>query len=185
MLLDSLKNFSWYNEPQNVRFVEEGMLVETFPQTDFWCAEHHNFLKDDGHFFYTEKQGNFSLLLNWHWNTAVSSDQCGIMVRIDSNNWAKMGFLSPDLSIPQIGCVITSQGSSDWSSHYLSSPISDLWCKVIRRGNDFVFLYSLDGLKFHQIRMFSIKEITSVVKTGAYCCSPQKHTFECILENIE
>lgn len=185
MLLDSLKNFSWYNEPQNVRFVEEGMLVETMPQTDFWQAAHHNFSKDDGHFFYTEKRGNFDLTLKWHLGAAVASDQCGLMIREDSCNWAKIGFLSPDLSAPQLGCVVTSGGISDWSSHYLPAAPSDLWCKVMCRGDDFVFFCSTDGEKFRQIRMFHFANQQTVIKAGAYCCSPQNHKFECILENIE
>ncbi len=43
MLLDSLKDFFWLNEPANVRFVEEGMLVETLPETDFWESYHLRF----------------------------------------------------------------------------------------------------------------------------------------------
>lgn len=185
MLLDSLKNFSWYNEPQNVRFVEEGMLVETMPQTDFWQAAHHGFFKDDGHFFYTEKQGRFDLVLKWRFGTAVASDQCGLMIRLNSRAWAKIGFLSPDVSHPQIGCVITSRGVSDWSAHVLPAPVSELWFKVICRGGDFIFFYSTDGKKFQQCRMFHLEGVEDAIKAGAYCCSPQNHKFECILENIE
>ena len=29
MLLDALKDFSWYNEPENVRFQEDGLLVDS------------------------------------------------------------------------------------------------------------------------------------------------------------
>ena len=36
MILETIKNFDWYNEPQNVRFIEEGLLIEAMPQTDFW-----------------------------------------------------------------------------------------------------------------------------------------------------
>lgn len=185
MLLDSLKHYSWYNEPSNVRFVEEGMLVETMPQTDFWQAAHRGFRKDDGHFFYTEKLGNFEMLLNWHFSAAVSSDQCGLMVRADSRNWAKIGFLSPDMTVPQIGCVVTADGFSDWSSHCLPEAGCDYWFRVIRRGGDFLFFYSADGVKYHQCRLFHLEKAASDVKAGAYCCSPQNHRFECILQNIE
>lgn len=184
MLLDSLKHFSWYNEPSNVRFVEEGMLVETMPQTDFWQAAHRGFRKDDGHFFYTEKQGDFEMLLNWRFGSAVASDQCGLMVRIDSRNWAKIGLLSPNISVPQIGCVITAEGTSDWSSHYLPSMLSECWFKVVRRGGDFLFFYSTDGEKYIQCRLFHLEKAASDIKAGAYCCAPQNHNFECILQNI-
>lgn len=185
MLLDSLKHFSWYNEPSNVRFVEEGMLVETMPQTDFWQAEHRGFRKDDGHFFYTEKQGDFVMTLNWHFGSAVSSDQCGLMIRADSRNWAKIGFLSPDISVPQIGCVVTAEGVSDWSSHYLPLMSGDYWFKVVRRGGDFMFFYSTDSEKYNQCRLFHIEKASSDIKAGAYCCASQNHKFECILQNID
>ena len=184
MLLDSLKTFTWYNEPANVRFVEEGMLVETLPQTDFWSAAHHNFNKDNGHFFYTEKSGAFELTLKWHFSTAVASDQCGLMIRSDSRNWGKIGFLSPDLSSPQIGCVVTCRGVSDWSSHALAELPHDAWYKVIRRGDDVIFSYSPDGQNFRRQRLFRLESISSAIKVGAYCGAPQNHGFECILENI-
>lgn len=184
MLLDSLKHYNWYNEPSNVRFVEDGMLVETVPQTDFWQASHHGFNKDNGHFFYTEKQDDFKMWLNWHFSSAVASDQCGLMIRVDNHNWAKIGFLSPDTSVPQIGCIITSNGFSDWSSHNLSANSSDFWFKAVRRGDDFLFFYSVDGVKYHQCRLFHLEKASSVIKAGAYCCSPQNHKFECILQNI-
>lgn len=185
MLLDSLKDFSWYNEPSNVRFVEEGMLVETEPQTDFWAASHHNFRKDDGHFFYTEKEGNFEMIVCWRFGVAVASDQCGLMVRFDNQNWGKVGFLSPNIATPQLGCVVTVSGYSDWSAHNLPSMIKEIWYKVLRRKDDFIFLYSLDGEKFMQLRLFHLGNFGGDIKAGAYCCSPQNHKFECVLKSID
>ncbi len=51
MLLDALKDFRWYNEPENVRFQEDGLLVDSLSETDFWANMAHRFNKDDGHFF--------------------------------------------------------------------------------------------------------------------------------------
>ena len=48
MLLDSLRYFSWYNEPDNVRFVENGMQIETKPQSDFWQNTFHKVLARTG-----------------------------------------------------------------------------------------------------------------------------------------
>ena len=38
MLLESLKQFDWMNEPANVRFDENGMVVLAKYRTDFWCC---------------------------------------------------------------------------------------------------------------------------------------------------
>ena len=47
MRLDALKDFEWYNEPENVRFSDLGMVVNCKPKTDFWQSAHHNFKKDN------------------------------------------------------------------------------------------------------------------------------------------
>ena len=184
MILDTLKNFSWYNEPTNVRFVESGMQIETKPQTDFWQNVQHNIHKDNGHFFYTEKKGDFFITIKWHFESMIASDQCGLMIRVDSLNWAKTSLLCTDISIPQLGCVISHHGNSDWSNFPLQSMPYDIWFRAVHRGNDFWLYYSVDGINFVQTRMFSLPLSDSSVKIGAYACSPQDHVFECILEDV-
>ena len=184
MLLDVLRNFSWYNEPANVRFIEEGMLIETKQNTDLWQNNAHNLHKDDGNFFYVQKQGDFNLTIKWHLYAPVSSDQCGIMVRIDNFNWAKIGFLSTNLQDPQIGSVVTKAGDSDWACVELSEIPSAISLRIIRRGTSFAAFYSLDEKTFKQIRLFSFADTPTEVKIGAYACSPQAHNFECVLEEV-
>lgn len=184
MLLDSLKDFSWYNEPANVRFVESGMLVESEPGTDFWQSAHHNFHKDNGHFFYTLKQGDFSLVVKWHFTDALASDQCGIMLRLNDLNWAKAGILTTDLRTPQLGSVVTCGGASDWAGWPLVKMPEDIWLKLVRRGKDFLFFASIDGRNFRQIRMFGMPAAGGELKAGAYACSPLGRGFESVLEEI-
>lgn len=184
MFLDSLKNFQWYNEPANVCFVEDGMLVETEPNTDFWQNVSHNIHKDNGHFFYISKISDFSMTVKWRFDKAVASDQCGLMVRVDVNNWAKISLLSPDINKYQIGCVVTNSGNSDWSSMPIDVVPSVLWFKIIRRAKDFILFVSLDGKSYNMIRMFSFFHADDVIKVGAYACSPQNHNFKCVLEDI-
>lgn len=185
MLLDSLRNFSWYNEPENVRFNEEGMVVTVRGGTDFWQSSHHNFHKDDGHFFYTAVTGDFTLTLKWHADAAAVFSQCGIMLRIDNLNWAKAGILSPNLQRPQIGSIVTNQGYSDWASQALVQYQPQIWYRLRRRNGDFIFYYSLDGEVFQQLRMFHPLNTIGEIKAGAYACSPQQSNFSCILESVE
>lgn len=184
MLLDALKNYFWQNEPANVRFVENGMMISTESETDFWQSIHHNIHKDNGHFFYTEKKSDFTMLTKWHFKDSVASDQCGLMIRVDSLNWAKISFLTTDLQKPQIGSVVSVAGTSDWSIWPLQEIPSNIWFKVSRKGKDFSFSFSIDGFNFIQTRVFSIPLASDKIKSGAYACSPQKHSFECILEEI-
>ena len=55
MLLDALRDFTWYNEPHNVRFIEEGMIVEVAEQTDFWQSAAHIFIGITDTFFIRKK----------------------------------------------------------------------------------------------------------------------------------
>ena len=63
MNFEVLENFDWYNEPSNVRFEENEMLVFAKQEVDFWQSIHRGLKKDDAHFFYSRKNGDFSLIL--------------------------------------------------------------------------------------------------------------------------
>lgn len=184
MLLDSLKDFEWYNEPYDVRFTEQGMIVEPQAKTDFWQSVHHNFHKDDGHFFFTRQPRDFTLNLKWNCQGAFAFDQCGLMLRLDNLNWFKGGCLSPDLEHPQIGTIVTTNGSSDWASTPVKS-LHDIWYRLKRRGSDYVFAYSDDGHNYTTLRTFSLSRPDVEVKIGAYACSPQRFGFSATLEIIE
>ena len=75
MILENIKNFDWYNDPKNVRFIEEGLLIETAPQTDFWQNADCGFFKDNGHFFSSEFEGDFIINAKWSFRTIKDSAQ--------------------------------------------------------------------------------------------------------------
>lgn len=187
MLLDALKDFEWYNEPENVRFNDVGMVVNTKPKTDFWQSTHHNFHKDNGHFFFTRINHDFSLIVKWHFDKALAFDQCGIMLRVDERNWFKMSLMSERADQPKLGTSLTNFGYSDWAVVELTQPLNEIWYKLQCRGGDYIAYYSLDGLQYHQLRLFHLVNDSGEIKVGAYTASPQRSDFECILEilNLE
>ncbi len=183
MLLDALKDFSWHNEPFNVRFSEEGMIVETLPHTDFWQNRRHNFQKDDGHFFYQNCPPVFSLDIKWHAENPENFAQCGIMIRQNEFNWAKAGILCASKDQPQIGSVVTVAGQSDWAVNPLKICPADIWYRLCCQNGDCVLSYSLDGRQYQRLRLFYLNSDNGL-KAGAYACSPQESSFSCTLENI-
>lgn len=185
MLLTSLQNFTWYNEPHDVSFCEQGMLVTAQAQTDFWQSSSHHFHKDDGHFFCVEKNGDFTLDLQWHSEESLAFAQCGLMIRVDNLNWAKIGILSPSSQAPQIGSIVTTQGDSDWAVLPLSAYQPKIWYRLKFRRGDCLFYYSLDGENFIQLRQFNLSNYQGLVKVGAYACSPRLPNFTSILEMLE
>ena len=185
MILEKIKNFDWYNEPKNVRFIEEGILVETHPNTDFWQCLDSNFSKDNGHLFVEECDGDFVVTGKWSCFKIKDSAQCGIMVRFNELNWVKVGLLSSNPYNPQIGVVVSNNGSCDWSINKIDSDKLSIWFKLRRKGRDFIVFYSIDGIVFEQIRMIHFAKASSFAKVGAYACSPKNESFECVLEELE
>lgn len=185
MLLDALKNFEWYNEPENVRFNDRGMVVNTKQKTDFWQSTHHNFHKDTGHFFFKRCSNNFELIAKWSFDKAFMFDQCGVMLRIDERNWFKLSLMSESNEKPQLGTSLTNFGYSDWAVVDIDQPINQIWYKIKRNGGDYVAYYSLDGEKYKQLRLFHIINDSGEIKVGIYACSPQRSNFEAILEVLD
>lgn len=185
MFLENIKNFDWYNEPYNFRFIDEGLLIEAKPQTDFWQSRDYNFYKDNGHIFGENRQDNFILQAKWFFPKIKDSAQCGLIIRSDAYNWIKVGLLSPNPYCPQIGVVVSHQGYSDWSIVDFSKNINELYFRIKRRNNDFIVFYSQDGKSFHQIRMLHLPKISQTVFIGAYICSPKDERFEGILKEVD
>ncbi len=184
MILDSIRDFDWYNEPANVCFTENGMQITTWPQTDFWQNIDNRFAKDDGHFFFFRTQGDFVLDAQWFFEKIKNSAQCGAMVRFDERNWIKLGLLSQNIYRPQLGVVSANKGSCDWSIVDLPETLNSLWLRIKKCGCDFVSYYSVDGQKYQVIRMTHLPMVSDEIKAGAYACSPKDEPFECVLEEL-
>lgn len=184
MILENLKDFEWYNEPQNVIFGNQEMKIVAACGTDFWQSRQHNFMKDNGHFFYSRCNGDFTCIVKWHFDKAEEFNQCGIMVRADAQHWFKASVMSANKQSPEIGTVVTNQGYSDWANVPLPENTRDIWYKIVRQGKDYVAFYSLDGENYTRLRQFCLIRDDADVSAGAYICCPQNNGFEAVLAEI-
>ena len=185
MILENLINFEWYNEPENVIFLDKEMKIAAHPQTDFWQSLHHKIKKDNGHFFYKKVKGDFALTVKWRAENMDLFKQCGLMVRADERNWFKASLMSKDMASPQIGTCLTISGHSDWAGATLKKEPKCVFYKLERRGDDFVCFYSFNGQKYILLRQFYLPSIDDDIKIGAYIASPQKSGFEAVLDDID
>ncbi len=185
MKLESLIDFEWYNEPENVVFLDHEMKIVARSQTDFWQSLHHQIKKDNAHFFYKKSSGNFSIVIKWRFDKAENFNQCGIMVRLDERNWFKASILSKDENNPEIGTCLTVSGYSDWAGTPLSAVPHEIFYKLEKKGEDFICSYSLDGEKYIRLRQFYLKSLNEKIKVGAYIAAPQKKMFEAVLDDVE
>lgn len=185
MLLGALQDFEWYNEPQNVTFRDKEMIVSAEKGSDFWQSRHHQYGQDNGHFFFTRRKGDFIFTLKWSFNECLTYNQCGLMLRIDENNWVKASIMYDNPERPMLGTSVTQNGYSDWAAQDIPSNLKEIWFKVKRCNGDYLIYFSLDGESFKQIRITHLINDIEEIKVGAYICSPRNNNFEASLSLLE
>ncbi|MBP5215900.1 MAG: DUF1349 domain-containing protein [Alphaproteobacteria bacterium] len=184
MLLETLKEFDWHNDPQRVRFDDEGMHVTAKYRTDFWSCARHDFKKDDGHFFFSYAGGDFGCDVVWYAPEMKDFDQCGLMLRVDSDNWFKMSLMYDSDNRAMLASSLTNDGFSDLATAMLDGEVEKVWYKLKRKKGCYIASYSTDGVCFEQLRKFYLPHDTEEVSIGAYICSPQRDDFEAILQGL-
>jgi len=137
------QKFHWLNEPEEYHLGEQ-LVIKTEPETDFWQRTHYGFRRDNGHCLLTELEGDFSFAARFEFEPQNTYDQCGLIVRVDKNNWIKIATEYEDETVSKLGSVVTNLGYSDWSTADISSDIRSMWYRVNKRGSDFL-IPSLSG----------------------------------------
>ncbi len=182
MKLEDLKGFDWYNEPENVIFNGDKMVVTAKSETDFWQSNGHGFKKDDGHFFYKTTDADFVMVACWSFGDISGFKQCGVMVRNADDLWFKAAMMCQDVQNLEIGHCLTAAGNSDWASVMLPEMPEKLWYKIVRRKNDYLAFYSLNGTDYIKMRQFYLTGENVCI--GAYICNPQHGVFRAVLEDV-
>lgn len=184
MHFEALENFEWYNDPENVRFEDDAMIIYAKKGTDFWQSVHRKFKKDNGHFFFCRQSGDFFLTLKWHFDEMDKFSQCGIMLRIDERNWFKASLMNENADGNTLATSLTTGGHSDWAGFNLSGDVKDIWYRLNRVGDDYIMSYSTDGIQFTKCRMFYLQSYEEV-KAGAYIASPNTDDFHAELSGLK
>ena len=185
MRLETIRDFEWYNEPE-FGFDAGCMRIKAAPQTDFWQDNRHNIRKDNGHFFFSRRNGNFTLTVKWQ----TQKDQprwCqyGLMGRIDNNNWCKASITRNIDDGFSLTISVTNLGVSDLAVFPLPElPESVTW-RLEARDGDFCLSYAANDRKFIRVRMFQMSVQCSELKAGAYICNPKDDDFTASLSDIE
>lgn len=185
MLLDIIKDFKWENEPYDISFNEEGMLVVTNANSDFWQNAANKIAKNDGHFFYTTKVGDFSCKLCVRAPNFQNFAQSGMMIKINNKNWFKISIMSALEKEPQIGSCLTISGFSDWAIYPLAEVFENIFYKINKKDNNFFVFYSFDDVNYKQVRQFSFVEPLIELKVGAYFASPSNEKYQALLKKVE
>jgi len=177
-------DFYWFNEPLAYQ-LGRGLEIITSEETDFWQNTHYGFQRDNGHCLFKKVKGDFTLLTHVEYEPRSQYDQCGLMVRIDHNNWIKVSTEFEDDTLSRLGSVVTNLGYSDWATQDVSSDRRDTWYKITRRDRDYMIHYSYDGRFWKQMRIAHLHMKQEEVQAGLYACSPIGTNFKCRFITLE
>lgn len=183
MNFEILEKFEWYNDPENVRFKDDGMEVYAKYNTDFWQCLQRGLKKDNGHLFFCRQDGDFEFVLRWTVPEFVVTGQCGVMVRMDERNWCK-GFVEKEASGEVVvSSSLTNMGHSEWSRGASLGDVKEIWFKVVRVLDEYAFYYSSDGINFCKFKEFYLKSFEDI-KVGAYLTCPCEDDFFASVSDI-
>ncbi len=177
-------NFHWFNVPPRFQ-TGNGLEILTGEKTDFWQRTHYGFRRDDGHGLFTTLTGDFMLTTCVEFRPQEKYDQCGLMIRLDAENWIKASTEYEDESCSRLGSVVTNLGYSDWATQDISSEHREMWYRIHKNGADFLLEHSYDGQRWQQLRVTRLHSHFETLEAGVYACSPMGKDFWCRFKFIE
>lgn len=175
--------YYWFNTPEfTVR--EESLTIRTSPDTDFWQRTHYGFRRDNGHCLLRKIEGDFTLSVRTVFNGKKQYDQCGLIVRIDEENWIKASAEYETEDHSRLGSVVTNLGYSDWATIDVHGGISEMWYRIKKEDSDFFLYFSRDGEDWKQLRIAHLHKSFDLISAGIYACSPMDSSFEVTFDHF-
>ena len=159
----------WLNEPP--AWVEEGAIItiHAAPGTDFWRKTARVETRDNAHFYFERRSGNFQLDVTVSGAYTGVWDQAGLMVRASATDWLKCS--SEFFEGQPHACVVVTHETSDWSIVDLPPGTASLHLRVTREETTLAAYYALDGIYYRLLRLAYLASNASV-EAGLYCASP-------------
>jgi uncharacterized protein len=179
---DLIEHMTWLNEPASYQRVGDQLIVRSGPKTDFWRKTFNDQVADNGHFFHLSASGNFVFEARVNGNYASPSDQAGIMIRLDSENWMKCGteFFAGQRQVS----VVFTHDFSDWSLMKDLSDTAPIWWRAARHKNSIEVYCSLDGQNFTLVRSGYFVP-SARVEVGVMCAAPEGPGFEAVFDHLK
>lgn len=186
MAKTDLKSMKWIRQPEKFSVSEEKVTITTESFTDLWQRTYYHFRNDNAPVLQTKTDEKyFSFVVKTTFDTKVRYDQSGIIMYLDSENWIKASVEYENDKIQRLGCVVTNNGYSDWSSVDIDASIKSMWFRLSRRDDDFCVENSVDGVNFNQMRICHMFNVKDEVPFGIYACSAEDSSFEAVFTDME
>jgi uncharacterized protein len=163
----------WLNQPKTYKIQNGELFVQPESYTNMWQQTYYGYTKDNAPFLHFDTEKDFVLTAQIRFEPENKSDQAGIAIRIDKNNWirASLEYISDKRT--RINSTVTNDGFSDaaFLPDYFGQDKSILW-KITRIGNDFTIEY-LKGGQWVLVRVAHLSKAEGKIQCGLFSCSPQ------------
>lgn len=183
----NLNDFKWTRAPKTYHIGPDRIEITTEPHTDLWQRTYYHFQNDNAPVLQIETEEKyFSFIVKTDFQESKHRfDQCGVVMYLDSENWAKASIEYETSEYQHLGSVVTNQGYSDWATTVIGASIKSMWYRFSRREDDYCLEHSTDGINFHQMRIFHMWKGDGTIRFGVYACSPEESSFQAIFSNMQ
>jgi regulation of enolase protein 1 (concanavalin A-like superfamily) len=179
----SLSTMRWQNAPKKSQVTGNKLQVQVEGGTDFWRVTHYGFIRDNGHFYYLEQEGDFLAKVKVVGHYKELYDQAGLMVRLDEKNWVKTG-IEYVKGVQNVSAVVTRE-VSDWSVVPRQDSPAAVWLTLLRKGDFVEIQYSFDNKEFKMLRLAYFPPTPGrKVQIGLMCAAPDGKGFPVEFEDF-
>lgn len=175
---------TWHSTPAHWSVDGDTLIVKTDEKTDFWNRTFYGFTRSNGHFFYTEVNGDFSCEVTLLASFEVLYDQLGLTVRNDNANWLKTGLEYSD-GQAQMSTVVT-RDWSDWSVTPVSkTEVADgVRIRLTRHEHTLRVQKRLTDGNWELVRLAHL-DLPKTCQVGLMCCSPERAGFRAVFQDFQ
>ncbi len=168
-------NFKWVNE-SSAEYKDGVLTVYAPAQTDYFNSP----VKENGFFpnpvanaslYYTELTGDFVFKTKVELEFKNFYDAAALLVYENENVWAKLALENSDLPCrkPAVVSVVTNRISDDCNGPVMDG--NSVWFQISRVDDCFAFHYSVDGVEYNMVRVFTLP-VGQTVKVGFEAQAP-------------
>jgi hypothetical protein len=165
----------WLNEPAQWSEENGTLVVTADAATDFWRTTSYGFIRDNGHLYGEQRDGDFDLSVRIRGSYTAQYDQAGAMVRVDELTWLKTGIEYVDDRM-RFSTVITLERSC-WAIADLPRTTSEVALLLARRGDAVEVRYGVDGAESQLAALVYLPPDASVL-AGVMCAAPEGSGFQ-------
>jgi regulation of enolase protein 1 (concanavalin A-like superfamily) len=168
----------WLNPPRNWRIERSGLVMHPEAETDFWQETHYGFQADNGHFLFTQIEGDFTITTKMRFQPKHQYDQAGLMVRSGPLDWIKASVEYEPHGPCRLGAVVTMHGFSDWSVQNFPREKLEVCLRIRKEGADYIIEFASDEDSDWTLMRIAHLESSAPLSGGLYACSPKGGGFK-------